>query len=480
MKTISTKIFILIVLLIFVGCDKNFEEVNDKSYAPKDVNPGTLLPTAIKSTVDRLIRISYNHNNELMQYTSMNNTVDELHWYSINTGHSATVWNLYNSLQDVVDIISISEENGYNNYKAIGLTWKSLIYAYLTDVFVEVPYSEGVKGEEGIFLPSFDAQKDVYLGILADLEEANDIIDVEQGLNFGGDILYNGNMLKWKKFVNSLRIRYYVRLSKRDEINAGANISTILNNPSQNPVFEGNDDAALLNYTGVQPFVNPFSTDGPLTFELHNMCTTLMDLLKATDDPRLPIYAEPTEASKANGEDPVYEGTPSGLPFSEITGTDFTKSLVNFRFKAADQPAIIMPYYELEFLLAEAALKGLIEADAATHYQNGIISSMNYWNVEVPADFFEHPEVEYNNTLEQIIEQKWVALFFTGMESWFDHRRTGFPILRVGEGHRNDGQLPVRYTYPTSVQALNLENYETAVSRLGGDNLNIKGWWEKD
>lgn len=480
MKTKNTIFAILSILSICVGCEKDFEEINTKSFSPQNVNPGTLLPTVIADATNNLLRLSFNQNNELMQYTSINNTVDEIHWYNVNDNHSSAVWNFYDPLQDTLDMYRIAEENDNSNYMAIALTLKSLMFSYLTDVFVEIPYEEGLNAEEGILQPQFDAQELVYRGILTDLERANQLIVVDDGLDFGGDILYEGDMSKWKKFINSLRIRYYLRLSKRQEIDSGEKIREILANPEKFPVFEGNEDAAILKYSGVQPFVNPFSNDGPLTFELHSMGSTLIDLLKATDDPRIATYAEPIENSKNNGGELLYDGTPSGLPFSEITGTDASKSLVNFRFKAADQPGIIMPYYELQFLLAETAQKGIIVADAEGYYISGITSSFDFWDRPIPEGFLDQPEIKFNNSLEQIITQKWVALFFTGMESWFDYRRTGYPILNVGPGHTNDGVLPVRYPYPTSVQSLNRINYESAVSKIGGDGINIKGWWEKD
>ena len=100
--------------------------------------------------------------------------------------------------------------------------------------------------------------------------------------------------------------------------------------------------------------------------------------------------------------------------------------------------------------------------------------------MEMPEDYLTQAEVAYNNSLEQIITQKWIAQYWVGMEAWFDYRRTGFPVLHVGAGHDNNGQLPVRYPYPTLVLSLNSANYEAAVSRLGGDNINLRGWWEKE
>lgn len=470
---------LFLLLLILVGCEENFDEINTKSYAPQVVNPGTLLPTIIDKSLDQMLSLTFSHNNELMQYTSMNNTVDELHWYRINDSHSSSAWGLFNRMQDIKDMYNIAEEIDNPNYMAAALILRAWLFSYLTDFFVDIPYNQGVKGDEGVYQPAFDDQETVYRGILQDLKNANSIIQPDAGFSFGGDILYDGDALKWKKLANSLLIRYYIRVSNREEMNSGQEIAAILNDPVNHPVFESNEDAAVLKYTGVMPFVNLHSTSGPLAFELHNMCLTFIDKLKEYDDPRLEVYASPTQSSV--GTDTLrYEGVQAGLPLSQVIGTDFTKSFINVRFKSSTQPAIWMSYAELEFLLAEAALKAYITSDPKTHYEKGIQASMEYWGITEISDYLQNEGVEYEGNMEQIITQKWLALYWNGMESWFDHRRTGFPELHTGEGHDNNGQLPVRYPYPNSVQTLNSENYKSVTDRLGGDNVNIKGWWEKE
>ncbi len=477
MKSIKYLSF-FISFLILLSCEENFEELNTKSYAPQAVNPGTLLPTIIDRSLDQMLSLTFSHNNELMQYTSMNNTVDELHWYRINNSHSSSVWSLYNRMQDIKDMYNIAEEIDNPNYMAAALILRAWLFSYLTDFFVEIPYTEGVKGDEGVYQPAFDDQETVYRGVLEDLKTANSMINVNVGFSFGGDILYDGNALMWKKLANSLLIRYYMRVSNRSEMNAGQEIAAIVNDPVNHPVFETNSEAAILKYSGVMPFVNIHSTSGPLAFELHNMCLTFTDKLKEYNDPRLEIYASPTQASV--GTDTLrYEGVEAGLPLSQVIGTDFTKSFINVRFKSSTQPAIWMSYAELEFLLAEAAQKGYISSDTKIHYEKGVQASMDYWGVDGADAYLQNEGVAFEGSIEQILTQKWIALYWSGMESWFDYRRTGFPELHTGEGHDNNGQLPVRYPYPNSVQTLNAANYKSVTDRLGGDNVNIKGWWEE-
>jgi len=151
-----------------------------------------------------------------------------------------------------------------------------------------------------------------------------------------------------------------------------------------------------------------------------------------------------------------------------------------------------MNYAELQFILAEAREKGMITTGSAVeYYNNGIASNFNYWkalvpvqynvNVNMPADYLTKPAVVYAGTqaekLSKIALQKWIALYFNGLEAWFDWRRTGMPEIIPGAGNLNGNKVPVRYIYPLSEQSLNGPNRQKAVAAQGGtDDLNTKMW----
>ena len=137
------------------------------------------------------------------------------------------------------------------------------------------------------------------------------------------------------------------------------------------------------------------------------------------------------------------------------------------------------PYSELQFTLAELAFKGVIAGNAQTYYQNGVKSIIEEWGAVVPANYFDNTNVAYNNTLERIMLQKHVALFFVDQQQWFEQRRTGFPVLPNNGGLLNDGKMPQRLLYPPNPKILNTANYQTAVQQMGGDNINIKSWWSQ-
>ena len=125
------------------------------------------------------------------------------------------------------------------------------------------------------------------------------------------------------------------------------------------------------------------------------------------------------------------------------------------------------------------AQRGEINAEAATHYENGVKAAMEQWGVDITDGYFENPEAAYDGTLERIMLQKYVALYFNDYQQWFEYRRTGFPMLPKNEGMLNNQQAPVRFRYPLSVQINNPDNYSAAVARMGADDINTKVWWEK-
>ena len=144
----------------------------------------------------------------------------------------------------------------------------------------------------------------------------------------------------------------------------------------------------------------------------------------------------------------------------------------------------ILSYPELQFILAEAALKGYSTGNARTLYENGVNNAITFWALTVPTGHLAKPGVAWVDAetdaqkLEKIITQKYFTFFFTDFQSWFEYRRTGYPDLPIGPGVQNNRILPTRLVYPTIVQSLNRVNYNEAVSRMGGDNMLIKVWWD--
>jgi hypothetical protein len=276
-------------------------------------------------------------------------------------------------------------------------------------------------------------------------------------------------------FTNSLRMRLLLRVSKREEMNAPAELVEMINNPDMYPVITSNEDAAILQITGVEPNLSPWGRAIDFTL-FRAMAEFFADNLNDMNDPRRPLFM--TEARDMDGVTVIgYKGIPSG--YDGATQFDFLPSNVNIALVQAPMISVIMSYAEMEFIMAELAQKGIITSDAGTHYQNGVTAAIEQWGGEVPADYFDNPAAAYDGTLQRIMLQKYYALYFNDYQQWFEYRRSGLPVLPQGEDLWNNGMMPVRFRYPVVVQTSNAANYAQAVARMGGDDINVKVWWEK-
>jgi hypothetical protein len=350
------------------------------------------------------------------------------------------------------------------------------LYSLLSDSFGDVPKSEAVQGDQGVYQPVFDTQEEIYKTIIADLEKANTLYNTSKPMIFGTDILYANNVSNWRKFTNSLRLRLLLRVSKRTEINAFVKMAEIIDNPLTNPVFTSNADAAILKITGVVPNVSPWGRAIDFT-TFRASGGFFIDNLNDFVDPRLARWNSQSRTSDGK-TNTGYKGIPSGYSGPE---SQFTYLPSNFLVALATAPmtSVIMSYAEVELIKAELAQKGKITGSAATFYQNGVKASVEQWGAVLPANYFLNAKAAYNGTLERIMLQKYYALFFNDYQQWFEYRRTGFPVLPKGAGQLNNQIVPVRFRYPTTVVTNNNANYLKAVANMGGDDINTKVWWEK-
>jgi hypothetical protein len=483
MKSIKI-IFMVMGLLVLGSCTRDFEELQKNPNLPENVNPGLLLPSIILPAVNASINNGRSLCNEMMQYSASNNSFTEVQRFIFTLGNSNSVWNsFYGRMQDIQDMIMLSDQLDNPNYTAVGMILKAWMSSILTDVFTDIPYSEAGKAVSiSNFTPKYDSQQQIYEDLLLELKTANEMLVPQLGLGFGGDILFNGDVIRWKKFANSLRLRLLMRVSNKIEDFAASEIKEMYENPQKYPIFENIQEHAVYQYSGVLPDVFPTYTEREFDFNNSVSSEFMVETLKDLQDPRLSIFFEPTKNSILAGT-PEYIGLPSGIPagdsFEFNGGRDGQSLINNNRFlNDARQKGIILSYSEVQFLLAEAALRGFITADPEGFYEKGIHAAISYWGASIPVDYMEQEKVVWDGSFDKLFLQKYLALFYAGMEAWFDYRRTGHPNIIPGPANVNDGKIPSRLIYPTIEQSLNLVNYQEAVQRIGGDNINSKGWWD--
>ena len=503
---VKIKSIVIISTVLLTSCTKDFEDVNTNKNNPTVVTPDLLLSGIIRSMMDRQVNEAWGIGNIVVQHHAKIQFVNEdrYGWNERNDIWS-TVYGNYRNLQNIFTEIG---DNTSSPYYGVGLILKSWMFSLATDAYGDVPYSDAGKAKiEGVYQPAYDKQEDIYTGILDDLKKANESL-ATAATNLNGDVLYGGgasSIVKWRKLANSLRLRYLMRISEKKDVSA--DMQAILNDPDNNPIFTSNADNAELKYFSAAPNQWPLYGSRVGSFDEFRVSKTLTDRLSILNDPRLNVFGRPTQKSVDAGT-PVIQGVPNGL--SDVDALAYNGgvqgvSRVGYTFAclvcndpnqappAADAPrALLMTFAELQFILAEARQRGLITTgDASTYYSNGITANFNYWQIVVPSSYnldiaipptyLTQPNVAFAGTddekLAKIALQKWIALYFNGLEAWFDWRRTNSPEIVPGPANLNNNKVPIRYIYPLSEQSLNAANRNEAVQRQGNtDDLNTKMW----
>jgi hypothetical protein len=511
----NKKYLAAITLTLFLGlssCDKDFEEVNVNPNSPETVSSALLLPTVIRNTTYEIAGNAWGYGNVVMQYTAkiQFTNEDRYNWGPQGNPYSS----FFNALRDINNIIEISGEANQQNYVGIAKVMRAHLFSYMTDAYGEVPYSEAIQAKDGVNYPKFDSQEAIYTSILAELDEANRILGTTTE-RVDGDILYNGNVTRWKRFANSLRLRILMRLSDRKDPSAA--MQAILGNSSQSPIFTSTAEEAALQFLQDVPNQHPLYTTRSGSFDEYRLSEKLEGTLKGLNDPRLFAFAQPTTDSKAGvvGAVTAYDGVPNGLADEEALqyspSGDKAKGGSNFisrvgllwacqactsQANPVGYQGILMSYAEVQFILAEARERGFITTGTAEdYYKKGIQASVDYYRARYTVinqptiasrlvlddAYFAQPLVAYTGTtqekLSKIGTQKWLALFFSGMEAWHDWKRTGYPDIKPGPAAFIN-TVPVRFMYPGSVQSLNGENYKEAVARQGADAITTRVWWD--
>jgi hypothetical protein len=464
--------------LLLASCTKNFETINTDPNRVNTISPGTLLNPILYEVSSFNMRKSDDFTFGLMQdMLPFPSTSGGVHRYDITETAGNSTWTTYYRwLTNVKEMYTASVQQKDPNYQAIALTLNAMMYANLTDCFGDIPMEEATKGDEGIFRPKFTTQQKVYEKIIADLDSANNLYLATRTMIHGTDILYANNVTSWKRFTNSLQMRILLRLSKRNEMGTLAKLKTIIDNPTKYPVFTSNDQAAIVKLSGVTPFVSPWGRAIDFTtFRAAGIFFT--DNLNDLNDPRRARLL--TQArNKISNANIGYKGIPSGYAGSD-NQFDYIPSNMNIALVTAPMNIFLMSYAEVELIKAELEFRNSNAAAAKVAYEKGVKASIELTGAVMPADYFTNTKAAYNGTLERIMLQKYFALFFTDFQQWFEYRRTGFPVMPKTAGMLNNQIMPVRYRYPPAVQSTNTTNYNLAVSAMGGDNINIKVWWEK-
>jgi hypothetical protein len=470
------------VLISLSACTSDFEEINTNPNAPIEVQPSLLLRQVIYDYGDEMSYEGFVAGNLLGQYfTAIDFNLFDRHSL-MEPQVGGNPWPvLYTNLRDNELILEqVKANDALAVYEGPALIMKAYLTMALTDIFGDVPYREALRGDQGEVTPVYDEQEAIYTGpggILANLEAGISALENYQGsIALNGDILFDGDLSGWSRFANSLRIKALVRISARVDVKTDLQAIYDAGN-----YLTTNDQNATFDFTGGQPNNFRMANLRAGDFNLFILSETMQEILEELDDPRRAVWFRPI------GNDPEqtqYEGFLNGPDASQtsISVADYSLTGMIFRESTGDLDANFLTAWETHFLLAEAAERSLITADAQALYELGVQQAFAYWQTALPNDYLSSGAAAYGNNgankIEQIITQKWLSNIINGYEGWIEYRRTGFPALKTIAASLNNDLIPVRMPYPTEEAALNPTNYSAAAAATEDNSINSPVWWD--
>ncbi len=484
-------LIITIIGLSLSSCTKDFEDLNKDPMKTNKVPTPTILTGVLQSFINLNSGLGYNKTLMLysQQWSQRETTTRSLYGMDDTSGDWAA-WYL-NGLPELNEIIRLNkgeDKTDYSTYGknenqiAVAMILKVWAFSNITDTWGNVPYSEAL--DDTVTFPKYDKQEDIYPNLIETLKQAEAMIDTNASGFTSGDLMYNGDMSKWKKFANSLRARLAIRMSEVNPALAEAEVALALGSD----VFENNLDNAQVAFQNEDAHGNPLYAEF-LTQSWTFVSEPLINLMNsygngtanAPSDPRIVKFADPNR----NGE---YVGFPYGLTTSETFNYAIDDcSLPNSTMvRNIDANSYLMTYAELLFIKAEAEQRGWFGnvADASNTYEQAITASMEQWGV-APAEitaYLAQPDVQYNaaNWQKYIGEQKYIAFFTQGANAWNEWKRLDFPVLAFpAAASSNATEIPRRFFYPLSEQAVNGDQLAIAISDMGGDTFAIHNWWDQ-
>ena len=501
------KIYNLCLLVLFftsiTSCDKGFDELNKSKTGATSIDPAFILNRAIlNSSFSSLVY----ELGAVQQIVSPNSGVLTGANYNQDNRSSTQVnWQaLYrNTLKDTRDIIALTKNNAArSNLMNMARIFQSFAFMVLTDSYGDIPYTEGGNGYYNqVFFPKYDTQQTIYPKLIAELTEATNALSAT-GTIESADILYGGDVAKWKKFGYSLLLRAGMRLSKADQNLAKTTVGVAL----AGGVILANSDNAFVRHDA--NYKNPISNTLNSTEAANYFLTKpFVDQLKSTNDPRLVSIAVRYKGAKSGSDHKpanadILAADQNGLPMGKDNATALTAAAADglasfYEYSQADRnriakltaPMFIITAGQTNLLLAEARQRGWISTStAAQYFTDGIKASMDQMAAfdatcaVTAADrdtYVTANPLVAGTELQQINTQYWISSFLNGPEAWANFRRSGFPALAPNPFPGKEVTWINRLTYPNSEISVNTANVNAAIAIMGADNLETKLWWAK-
>lgn len=465
---------------MLTACVDSLDDFNVDQKRPSSAPPPTLFTSALKQLADAITTPNVNNNNFRL-YIQQWATTTYLQEPRYDMTSRIIPQNLWQSMyKDVISDLRESrrllEKDAFlaADDKAVQLAQIEVIEVYawsvLVNTFGNVPYSQALNFENPV--PVYDDAATIYNDLFTRLDAALASFAAGGDGFQAADLLYNGNIAKWIKFGNSLKLKMAMVLADVDNAKTKTRVEQAAAN-----VFTSNTDNARFPYLASPPNYNQIAANLNPNFSTRQdyvMASAFVNTLNARNDPRRQFFF-----TMANGQ---YVGGNYGFANAYA---DF--SHVSDKTIAPDFEALLVDYSEVEFLLAEAIERGYtVAGTAAQHYNAAITASILYWGgtASDATTYLAQPNVAYataaGNFKEKIGVQKWIALNNRGLDAWIEWKKFDYPVLSPPSGGSAPVglQIPVRLIYPINEQTLNGENRAAAASAIGGDLATTKLWWD--
>lgn len=469
-------------MMAFTGCG-DFDDTNIDPNNPSQPDTRFLFAYACKKVPLFSLVGTYDPWNQLYpQYLAERQNIQ----YS---GYAMTDFNTgsyyYETIRNLEGVVKLNTDEATQNEAyvvqfgpaanqiAVSRTLRAFVYMHLTDILGMLPYSEALKGDDGNFKPKYDTQEFIYTDLDKELVEAYAQFDPSAGkLDENFDILYGGDIDKWKKFNASVRMMLAIKLSDVAPEVGKARFAKAFADGAMALNSEALAYKYLAESANEHPLYNNIVVAGRKDFAPSK---TILDQLLAYNDPRVEAYADPNSEGK-------YAGVPFGITQSEIVNFKDCASFDPRYYQQNSVMTVISPSHIL-LIQAEAAVRGWIQADAEALYEQGIAASFSQYGLDAQADaYLEQSAIKLSGTpaekIARIAMQRWLGNFMQdGIEAWSDWRRLNVPNLKPGTA-ATVTHVPFRRHYYPDDYNTNLDNYDAAIAAQGADNFDTRVWWD--
>jgi hypothetical protein len=495
MKIKNILLGLTIAAFSLTSCEKAFDELEKDPNRPVSA-PASLVLNGILNDMYSVTGSPWGSQQRYNQFYCSN-----YDYYATNEYNWTTTGLSFSTLKNVIKMEEQAKAAGgadVNPYSALGKFFRAYFYEDMTKRVGDLPLTDALKGLDNS-TPKYNTQKEVYVQVLKWLDESNaDLTTLIANGNktLSGDIYLGNNLRQWQKVVNSFKLRVLVSLSKKEtdtDLNIKARFAEVVSNPTKFPVMGSLSDNLQYTHNTINKYPrNPDNFGNNATRE--NMSKTYIDLLVDRKDPRIFIVAEPADAKIKAGlkatDFAAYVGASSGEDLADMS-TKALKGEYSFLGKKRyytnyiGEAVAIISYSETCFNIAEGINRGWATGSAEDFYIKGITASMSFYGISDAATlntYLGGNLVKYaaSTGLSQILTQKYLAFAQnSGMEAWYNQRRTGIPNFLVGVGTGNSGRIPKRWQYPSSELSTNKDNLKAALTSQftsGNDDINDVLW----